>query len=440
VPRPPLPVGTPGTILITEIGPGKYEARSRFRDYDGATRQVRAVGKSKTAAGNNLKAKIRDRQGPAGTVITDQTRMRDLADSWLTASHSPEWSTGTRDTYTYIVKNNVKPALGDLRIGEAKVAVINRAIDVIKLRHGLGAAKSTKTVLSGMFKHAITHEACEVNPIRDATSVPRKKSTARALTVEQTEEITDGLRASQVAVDYDLPDLVDWMLYTGCRIGEACAAREETNIEGEPLIDHKHGTWEVNATVIRVMGAKRLKALEEKTSRTWEEDEELVALRTLTPGLHVQPRTKTEAGWRILALPPGAIAMLERRRTELRMKAPRGIVFGAPAARALRDPRNTNRELRKALDALGCEVCNGTGLIEGVNRKGKPAMIRCEAGPFSWVTSHTFRKTVATRLEEAGCTPRQVADQLGHARPSMTMDVYFGRNVVNAAAAKILDR
>ena len=49
-------------------------------------------------------------------------------------------------------------------------------------------------------------------------------------------------------------------------------------------------------------------------------------------------------------------------------------------------------------------------------------------------------KTVATRLDEAGLTPRQVADQLGHANPSMTLDVYFGRQVVSAEAALVLDR
>ena len=43
------------------------------------------------------------------------------------------------------------------------------------------------------------------------------------------------------------------------------------------------------------------------------------------------------------------------------------------------------------------------------------------------------------RLDEAGLTPRQVADQLGHANPSMTLDVYFGRQVVSAEAARVLD-
>jgi integrase len=59
---------------------------------------------------------------------------------------------------------------------------------------------------------------------------------------------------------------------------------------------------------------------------------------------------------------------------------------------------------------------------------------------FPWVTSHVFRKTVATRLDEAGLSAKTVADVLGHARPSMTLDVYMGRNVVSADAARILDR
>jgi integrase len=39
----------------------------------------------------------------------------------------------------------------------------------------------------------------------------------------------------------------------------------------------------------------------------------------------------------------------------------------------------------------------------------------------SWVTFHTFRKTVATPLGEAGLTAWQIADNLGHAQVSMTM-------------------
>jgi integrase len=57
----------------------------------------------------------------------------------------------------------------------------------------------------------------------------------------------------------------------------------------------------------------------------------------------------------------------------------------------------------------------------------------------AWVTSHSFRKTTATILDEAGLSSRLVADQLGHARPSMTQDVYLGRKQVSQRAAAALE-
>ena len=57
----------------------------------------------------------------------------------------------------------------------------------------------------------------------------------------------------------------------------------------------------------------------------------------------------------------------------------------------------------------------------------------------AWITSHTFRKTAATILDEAALSARLVADQLGHSRPSMTQDVYMGRRAVDSQAAVALE-
>nr|WP_246066217.1 tyrosine-type recombinase/integrase [Geodermatophilus aquaeductus] len=59
---------------------------------------------------------------------------------------------------------------------------------------------------------------------------------------------------------------------------------------------------------------------------------------------------------------------------------------------------------------------------------------------FAWVTSHVFRTTVATRLDEAGLSARQIADHLGHTRPSLTQDVYLGHGVASPEAAAALQR
>ena len=121
----------------------------------------------------------------------------------------------------------------------------------------------------------------------------------------------------------------------------------------------------------------------------------------------VRKRTKSRAGQRTLPLPSWAVAMLRRRFTENpRLDQP---VF--PDSRGgFRDPNNVSRDLREA--------------------RGKE---------MAWVTAHSFRKTLATILDEAGLSSRLVADQMGHARPSMTQDVYLGRKLVSPRVAEALE-
>ena len=56
------------------------------------------------------------------------------------------------------------------------------------------------------------------------------------------------------------------------------------------------------------------------------------------------------------------------------------------------------------------------------------------------VTSHSFRKSVATLIDEAGMSARVGADQLGHSKVSMTQDKYTSRNRIHTAVADLLDR
>jgi integrase len=76
-----------------------------------------------------------------------------------------------------------------------------------------------------------------------------------------------------------------------------------------------------------------------------------------------------------------------------------------------RDPRNVSRQLADARDRLG----------------------------FGWVTSHTWRKTMATILDGGGASPRMIADQLGHSRVSMSLDFYLGRRSVDPRVLAALE-
>ena len=383
-PRPPLQPGTSGTVRRRTSRAGTPEAYCLYRDWDGRTRQIAATGKTPAQAERNLRERIRERQGPGGHLTAD-TKLSDLADAWLAEPH--DWADGTRQTYTAILRSAVRPALGRVSIGEARVPVLDRALQRIAAAHGPSAAKTAKSILSGMLGYATRQGVIDSNPTRDTSRVRVPKHRPRALTPDDIDALTDALRADPVAIAYDLPDLVDWMLGTGCRIGEALAAGHANCPGRDPhqSLDLDAGTWEVDATVKRITGR----------------------------GVFVQHRTKSDAGWRVLALPSHLILLIEKRRYGItRLNWPNGILFGSPNRDTLRDVESVDKALRRALNAAG----------------------------YSWSRSHTFRKTVATRLDAAGMSPKVIADQMGHARPSMTLDVYLGRNVVSADAARILDR
>jgi integrase len=52
----------------------------------------------------------------------------------------------------------------------------------------------------------------------------------------------------------------------------------------------------------------------------------------------------------------------------------------------------------------------------------------CLISGVEWAVPHTLRRTVATRLHAANVPLIDIADQLGHANPTMTAEVYLGRD------------
>jgi integrase len=367
--RPPLPVGSFGRIDFHRDGSGRVRARACFRDFDGLRRPVTRWGATATEAELRLRTALADRAGPSTGELTPSTRVSVAAALWLAEVDASVRAAGTKRLYRAVVRGYVTPSLGGLHLGELRVAVIERALAAICVRRGPGAARTARCALSGICAVAVRHGALRFNPIRDTAPISYPRKPVRALSVAEAADLLAGLRADARAVRLDLPDFVEFMLGTGMRIGEAAAVRDQ-------VLDLTACTVRVDATVVRVLAV----------------------------GLRIQPHTKTPASRRTLALPEHLIALLRDRAVGGHDRGPYGVVFPSPK-RMLRDPSNTQAGLRSALDRLG----------------------------YGWVTSHTFRKTVATRLDEAGMSARQIADQLGHARPSMTLDVYPDSLITNAS-------
>jgi integrase len=383
MPRPPLPIGTMGQIRVYPLGNNRYRATAKFRDYDGVTRRVERVGTTATKARNRLTEACRDRgRTDAAAEITASTKISALAEEWYSeiaiAVEAGDLSPGTGRAYRDRLDNQIIPGIGGLAVREATVPRLDRLLKTVRDRHGVAVAKTSRTVLSGMLGLAVRHGALSTNPVRDAAKLrgkPSSKSKSRrALDLVEVWDLRAKIAADQKAVDWDLPDFVDMMMATGLRIGETAAITWDS-------LDLDEGTVEVRGTVIRETGV----------------------------GLYIKLKPKSRSGWRKIELPAWTVAMLKRRRSTA-VENEWGAVFTSPAG-YLRDPSNTQADLREVFDRAG----------------------------YDDITSHTFRRTVATLMDNAGLTARAAADQLGHAKVSMTTDVYFGRHVAKTGAAGVLE-
>jgi integrase len=138
--------------------------------------------------------------------------------------------------------------------------------------------------------------------------------------------------------------------------------------------------------------------------------------------------------------------LLHVRRTVIRVKG-RGLVAKAPKSRSgervLRMPYwlvVLLRERRERTEDLDVPVFPDTrgGYRDPNNVESAYRKVRAGTA-YEWVVPHVYRKTVATMLDQGGLSARMIADQLGHARISMTQDVYMGRRAVDGSVASALE-
>ena len=375
--RPSLALGTSGSVRTYRTAVG-WKARTRYRDYDGQVRDVERNGKTKGAAERSLQVPLRDRSQSEGDgEVSPETRVSVLAEVWFRYLSEQDRSITTLQQYRYRLDRQILPVLGSLRVRELTPGIIDRHLRLMAARHGPAAAKTCRSILSGLCGLATRHGALASNPVRDAARIPQPKRQSRALTLAEARQFRASLTYDDKAIERDIPDLVSMLMATGLRIGEGLALRWAD-------VDLAVGTLTVSGTVVRVNGR----------------------------GLMIKS-TKSAAGVRILVLPTWCVEMLQRRcsykGSNGEIPAHDSPIFPAQLG-GLRDPSNTRADFREAFRAAG----------------------------FSWVTAHTFRRSVATWMDEGGLTARAGADQLGHVRPSITMDSYWGRKTRDTGAASVL--
>jgi integrase len=266
--------------------------------------------------------------------------------------------------------------IGGVRVREATPPQIDAALRSMRGAHGAGMAKQAKAILGGALQLAVMANVIGTNPVRDVSAIKQRQPHGA---VALTADELRGLLANVAASEYcRVHDLVDpiTMLIA-------------TGLRRSELLGLRWTDYSAEAATIAVTGK---------------------VVRVSGQGLVRVDETKSAAGRRTIPLPRFAVEMLARRRL-LDFLGQQQVIFPSTAG-TLRDPDNFNRVWRQVRDELGA----------------------------SGVSSHSFRKTVATLIDDEGLSARIGADHLGHAHVSMTQDVYMKRGRIRAQVAELLDR
>lgn len=401
--RPPLGIGKAGTITTKEIkpdGPNPWRARCNFRDYDGVTRPVERWGPTKAKAKRNLQDELDGRVSKGTGKLTENSRISDAAELYLKKIRKTCVGT-TYDGYACHVRNHVVPALGQLRIPECTVSRLEDMFDdLADSGLALSSRQVIRAVTGGVLQVAVRHEVLVRNPVKDMSRLSARnfdsdeddvededsgdgRKQPRSLTSDELVEFLALLDADRYAPQGDLPDLVRLMLGSGLRLGEALALRWK---DLELASTAEKSKLRVTGNIVYVIG----KGLLRHSGKTFK------SKRTIDP------------------LPEYLLPLLMVRR---------------PQDSADSEPVFPSRSLGWRRPQV---------VSESIARFRKRISPADDPDRWEWLTSHILRKTVATLLDDAGLSAREIADILGHKNPSMTQNVYMGRGQRNEKAAKVL--
>lgn len=391
MPRPTLPIGSWGKVTRNELGKGRWVAKARVRDVDGVTRLVERSGRTGAEAERNLSAHLADRTAPSMEDLNSESRMTALWEAYEAHLLDENRAIRTMERYRYASGYVIK-GLGGYKVREITTQRLDGFVKALKVNHGPSVAKSARVILSGMFGLAVRYGAATSNPVRDVGTIRMASKPARALTVDELRGVIDALRNSAVVLN---------------------PANKVT-----PKQTISQYCTQADLTDVVIMFAATGARISEVLGIRWADIDLTAKTVTITGKVNRVPGggmirdsfTKTRSGARTLPLPDFAINMLMARQMDAVSNIYDAVFPGKTGM--LRDPSAVSKQWRRVRTKLKLE----------------------------WVTSHTFRKTVATLIDAQGLSARVGADQLGHAQVSMTQDVYMGRKVIHTEVADALDR
>lgn len=289
------------------------------------------------------------------------TNLKDFLYSWL-ASVSASRVKGTIERYRWLIDHEIVPMLGGYKLKDIKPDLVQNFYD-IRLKKGRSAdmVHSTHKVLSVAFTHAVQLGMIGRNPCKSTTPPKIYRKEMQILDENQIQILlTNALRKK----DQYFP-LYHLAIHTGMRQAELVGLKW-----GD--IDWSKKALQVKRQIVRYLN-----------------------------GSYAVTKPKSRSGYRFIALGDQAIEVLrnqEKRVWELRKRTgwhEMGLVF----------PTKSGTPIQ------GCNI-----------RRSFRNLIKLSSLPK--IRFHDLRHTAASLMLNHGVTVLAVSQRLGHAKPSITLDVY----------------
>lgn len=384
-----LPIGTFGEITVQKVAVRKYRASTRYRDWDGVTRQVAWTAESRAAAAWALKRELasRMRLGDGADGLAADSPFSDLAAAWLEdMRREHDLADNTKETYERELRTLVMPTFENFTVREVTVGRVESFLKTQRAK-SYPRAKHSRTILGMVMSFAVRREIVPRNPVKETSRLKKPKYVPKALTAEQIAQIREAARAWRTEEgrlgprpDGQIGDLIEVMLGTAARIGEALALRTcDVDMTADPPRVY------VTGTIIVSKGK----------------------------GVFRQAHPKTHESNRAIAVPPFAAKVIRRRLALIAGAGEEALLFHSRKGTPL-TPNNVRRTLRAILASAG--------------------MTEME------ITPHAFRRTGATLIANE-LSIQAAADVLGHTSTSTTKEHYAEPDrSVNPVAAEVLQR
>jgi len=350
----------------------RWKARVYVRGHDGVRQEIVRFGPTRREAEASLEAAVAAVFRGADAVINPTMPLLEAGEYWLKQIARPDSGLGARTIadYSWTWQKYVDSPTSSLR-----GLTLQQANDPQRLRgflqrvaeaHGSASAKKAKSVLHGVIGYAVDNGVLTSDATRQVRTVT--STAAKSTERDHTRAMTRSER----------DHIIEATLLAAREPGLNPRTRRKRRATAD-LIAFLAGTG------ARIDEARRVR---------WQ-DINLEGGRVYLRG------TKSETSDRWLNLPDWLVEQLVKRAADCGAE---GYVFAAPAGRdseRVWDQSNSAGAVRAALDACG----------------------------LTWAVPHTFRRTVATLLDQANLPIARIADQLGHSDVSMTARVYLGRDL-----------